>query len=120
MKEENSREQEKLETKKEPEVNKGKEFADSLIAGAEKSQKDWDGKSLYKILKFLIVLSASIVIVLELFFFIWPKVKHNFPENIPVADKCEKAKCPKSCYGECSCKYINIYEREETVTCIVK
>ena len=100
--------------------NKGKEFADSLIAHAEESKNSWDGKKLYRTLKFLILIAATLVVMLEIVFYVWPKVKHNFPENIPVTEKCKKATCVKSCNGECSCKYINVYEREETVTCIIK
>ena len=106
--------------KKEETVDKGKEFADSLIAKKEESDKAWDGKGLYKTIKFLILLSIIFVVVLELFFYIWPKIEHNFPENIPVLEKCKKAECDSSCNGSCTCKYINIYEREETVTCIIK
>lgn len=105
---------------KEVKVDKGKEFADSLIAKQEESNMSWNGRKLYKSLKFLILIAIIVVVVLELFFYVWPKVKHNFPENIPVSEKCKKAECSKSCNGECSCKYINIYEREETVTCIIK
>lgn len=101
-------------------VDKGREFAESLIAKQEESNKSWDGKKLYKTLKILILIAAIIVGVFELFFYVWPKVRHNFPENISIEEKCKKAECSKSCNGECSCKYINIYEREETVTCIIK
>lgn len=104
----------------ETKVDKGKEFAESLIAKQEESNKSWDGKKIYKALKIFILICFIITAVLELFFYVWPKVKHNFPENIPVEEKCKKAECAKSCNGECSCKYINIYEREETVTCIIK
>lgn len=120
MNEENVQEVVENRDTKEEKVDKGKEFAESLIAKKEESNKAWDGKKLYKILKFLILIAFIVAAVLELFFYVWPKVRHNFPENLPVEEKCKKAECPKSCNGECSCKYINIYEREETITCIIK
>lgn len=105
--------------KKDESIDKGKEFVENLIARAEEAKKEWDGKKIYKILKFLIIFSVVIVFFIEMFFFLWPKVKHNFPETIPIEEKCKKAECPKYCNGECSCKYINVYEREEEVSCII-
>ena len=77
-------------------VDKGQKLAEDLIAAAKK----WDGRGLYKFLKVLFIICGSIVVLVEVFFCVWPLVDHNFPEMISVDEKCEKATCPKSCNGE--------------------
>lgn len=99
-------------------VDKGKELVESLKAKVDEHK--WNGKGLYKFLKALIILAIIAVGFLELYAFIWPKVQHNFPENIPEEEKCKTAKCDKSCNGKCSCTYVNKYNKEETVTCIIE
>ena len=117
MKEENK--EEVLETTtQEQKVDKGKELVENLKAKAEEHK--WNGKGLRKFLKFLLVVAIIAVVFIELYNFVWPKVEHNFPEDIPVAEKCKKAKCDKSCNGECSCTYVNKFNKEETVTCVIE
>lgn len=99
-------------------VDKGKEFVDSLKEIGESHK--WNGVRLYKILKGLIIFCIIVISFIELYAIVWPKVKHNFPERIPVEEKCKKADCDKSCNGECVCKYVNIYEKEEEITCVVE
>ena len=101
---------------KEQSVDKGQELAQSILSKKDK----WDGRILYKILKFLIIIAIIVVGFLELFFVVWPKVKHNFPEDRPIQEKCREAKCDNSCNGECSCVYVNKYQKEENITCIIE
>ena len=55
MNEENVQEVVENNDTKEEKVDKGKEFAESLIAKQEESNKAWDGKKLYKSLKFYLI-----------------------------------------------------------------
>lgn len=96
-------------------VDKGQKLAEDLIAAAKK----WDGRGLYKFLKGLFIICGIIVVLVEGFFLVWPLVDHNFPEMIPVEEKCEKATCPKSCNGECECTYNNKFNVDENVTCFI-
>lgn len=118
MTEENKEVKETTEVLEEQKVDKGKELVENLKAKAEEHK--WNGKGLHGFLKFLLIVAIIVVSFVELYAFVWPKVEHNFPENIPVEEKCKKAECPKSCNGECSCTYVNKFNKEENITCVVE
>lgn len=96
-------------------VDKGQKLAEDLLAAAKK----WDGRGLYKFLKGFFIVCGCVVVLVEGFFLIWPMIDHNFPEMIPLEEKCKKAVCSKSCNGECECKYNNKFNVKEDVTCFI-
>ena len=114
---EENKEVKETEVLEEQKVDKGKELVENLKAKAEEHK--WNGKGLRGFLKLLLVVAIIAVSFVELSAFVWPKVEHNFPENIPVEEKCKKAECAKSCNGECSCTYVNKFNKEENITCVV-
>lgn len=106
--------------KEEKDIVKTGVSSEKIVEDIKNAQKKWDGRPYYKMLKFLFVLFASIIVVLEVFTYVWPKIESKFPESRPIEEKCKEAVCPKICNGECECTYKNKFEVEEQITCMVK
>ena len=94
--------------------------SDKIVEELKNAENKWDGRPIYKMLKFLFWFMLVIIVLVEVFVYVWPRIESKFPEIKSTEEKCKTAVCPKICNGECECTYKNKYEVDEKVTCIVK
>lgn len=94
--------------------------SEKIVEDIKNAQNKWDGVPIYKMLKFLFKFMLTIIIIVELFAYIWPRVESKFPEIKSTEEKCKTAVCPKICNGKCECTYKNKFDIDEKVTCVIK